>query len=550
MQRFHQLLWRQTASVMVSKAALEAAATHFALGSPGYSQPDFCSKIYRRTQTKDSGLHRHCEGMSKVGDPEAVDQSTSIDASYKVDEASSDGSGKGPALIPGSKIIDRQQPVSVGVNRGNWAQVGFHMCTSVAGPALLGLPYAMSLLGWPAGAVVLLLGFFVTMYTSYIMASLHQWDGTPHIRYRDLAQSIYGTWRGKAIVWPCQWANLIGSNISIFIQAGLSVKGLDMLSSSTGTARLSLTEWIAIMGGIAMLFTQLPTFHSLRYINGFSMLSTYTFAICSMVISLYQGYKYKDLLEGPDFGKTYQVSSPEPTKLFDILTGIVIISFAFGNTIIPECQATAKQPAENTMYKAIGVLYTLLACTYIPISFIGYWAYGSALLNNGSFLPTFQANVPSVQGTDGGPHPRWLIMWVLAQTLLNAFIGITLYNQPVLEIIETSLIYTKSRDVWNFRNWLLRTCLRCFYVFLCAFVAALFPYFGDILGVIGALGVTPIDFILPCCFHLTVRKPKGWLRWVDIAIIFVYGCVGVLGTVSSIRSIVVDASTYSVFANL
>ena len=31
------------------------------------------------------------------------------------------------------------------------------MCTSVAGPALLGLPFAMSLLGWPAGIVALLL---------------------------------------------------------------------------------------------------------------------------------------------------------------------------------------------------------------------------------------------------------------------------------------------------------------------------------------------------------------------------------------------------------
>lgn len=47
----------------------------------------------------------------------------------------------------------------------------------------------------------------------------------------------------------------------------MDVQGLDMLSSSDGNARLTLTEWIAIMGGIAMLFTQLPTFHSLRYVR-------------------------------------------------------------------------------------------------------------------------------------------------------------------------------------------------------------------------------------------------------------------------------------------
>lgn len=59
------------------------------------------------------------------------------------------------------------------------------------------------------------------------------------------------------------------------------------------------------------------------------------------------------------------------------------------------------------------------------------------------------------------------------------------------------------------------------------------------MGLIGALGITPIDFVLPCIFHLTVRKPRGLLRYVDIFIIFVYTCVGILGTVSSIRSIVV-----------
>lgn len=54
-----------------------------------------------------------------------------------------------------------------------------------------------------------------------------------------------------------------------------------------------------------------------------------------MFVCMPAGYKYKHLLESPEFGKNYQVSSPEPTKLFDIFTGIVIMSFAFGNTIIP-----------------------------------------------------------------------------------------------------------------------------------------------------------------------------------------------------------------------
>lgn len=51
------------------------------------------------------------------------------------------------------------------------------MCTAVAGPALLGLPFAMSLLGWPAGILVLVLGYVVTLYNSYLIAKLHETGG-------------------------------------------------------------------------------------------------------------------------------------------------------------------------------------------------------------------------------------------------------------------------------------------------------------------------------------------------------------------------------------
>ena len=105
--------------------------------------------------------------------------------------------------------------------------MGYHMTTAVAGPALMGLPFAMALMGWVPGMIALLLGYVVTLYTSYIVANLHDWDGKRHVRYRDLAESIFGVYWGRGLIWPCQWANLIGGNISIFIQAGLSMQVAD-----------------------------------------------------------------------------------------------------------------------------------------------------------------------------------------------------------------------------------------------------------------------------------------------------------------------------------
>ena len=41
---------------------------------------------------------------------------------------------------------------------------------------------------------------------------------------RDLAAAVLGRRLGKAIVWPCQWLNLFGALVSVFIQGGLSFK--------------------------------------------------------------------------------------------------------------------------------------------------------------------------------------------------------------------------------------------------------------------------------------------------------------------------------------
>ncbi len=54
------------------------------------------------------------------------------------------------------------------------------------------LPYAFAHLGWPAGIIFLGLAGLVTWYTSLLLASLDRHDGHRHVRYCDLAGSIYG----------------------------------------------------------------------------------------------------------------------------------------------------------------------------------------------------------------------------------------------------------------------------------------------------------------------------------------------------------------------
>ena len=76
--------------------------------------------------------------------------------------------------------------------RSACAHAGFHMTAAVASVPTLGLPYAVSLLGWPGGIIALIAGGCVTMFTAFLISGLLEYGGTRHLRYRNLSQAIFG----------------------------------------------------------------------------------------------------------------------------------------------------------------------------------------------------------------------------------------------------------------------------------------------------------------------------------------------------------------------
>lgn len=58
-----------------------------------------------------------------------------------------------------------------------------HTVTAVVGVGILGLPYAFSCLGWIGGLLALSIATVASLYTSYLLASLHEdKDGHRHNR--------------------------------------------------------------------------------------------------------------------------------------------------------------------------------------------------------------------------------------------------------------------------------------------------------------------------------------------------------------------------------
>jgi hypothetical protein len=95
-----------------------------------------------------------------------------------------------------------------------------------------------------------------------------------------------------------------------------------------------------------------------------------------------------------------------------------------------------------------------------------------------------------------------------------------------------------------------RIVVRILYVCTTCFLAALIPFFGDLMGLVGALAVTPTTFVIPCLLWLTLKRPKAWnssawwLCWVTAVVASV---LGVLGAVGAMYSIVQNAKSYELF---
>ncbi len=60
-------------------------------------------------------------------------------------------------------------------------------------------------------------------------------------------------------------------------------------------------------------------------------------------------------------------------------------------------------------------------------------------------------------------------------------------------------------------------------------------------ALVGALGITPIDFVLPLAMYIFLRKPKGWKLWLNWVLMVFYICIMIIGSVAAIRGIVLDA---------
>lgn len=426
------------------------------------------------------------------------------------------------------------------VPKGTWLHAGFHITTAMAGPALLSLPYALGGLGWWIGVTALTTLAAVTFHCYFLVSRVldHcEAAGRRHLRFRELAADVLGS----------KWASYLVVTIQTAINAGVSIGSILLAADCSQIiysrlaphGSLKLYHFIIVVAVVLALLSQMPSMHSLRHINLCSLFVSIGYTVLVSVACICAGLSNNAPV------KDYSLSSSRSERTFNAFLSISILASVFGNSILPEIQATLAPPASGKMAKALVLCYSVLFLNFYFPAITGYWAFGNQVHSNvlKSLMPA-DSSAPSLA-------PKWLLILAVILVLLQLIAIALVFSQVVYELLE-AWSADPARGQFSRRNLLPRLALRTAYMAACAFVAAMLPFFGEIIAVIGAIGYIPLDVVIPIVMYLMVLAPAHMLspgRVVNVAVMAAFVGLGVIGAVAAVRRLTLNAGRFKLFSN-
>ncbi|KAF5479769.1 hypothetical protein F2P56_000561 [Juglans regia] len=425
------------------------------------------------------------------------------------------------------KAIDEWLPITSSRN-AKWWYSAFHNVTAMVGAGVLGLPLAMSELGWGPGVVILVVSWVITLYTLWQMVEMHEMvPGRRFDRYHELGQYAFGEKLGLYIVVPQQLIVEVGVDIVYMVTGGTSLKKFHD-TVCPDCKNIKLTYFIMIFASVHFVLSHLP---NLNAISGVSLAA----AVMSLSYSTIAWGASVDKGVQPNVEYGYKAKSTTGT-VFNFFNALGAVAFAYaGHNVVLEIQATIpstpEKPSKGPMWRGVVVAYIVVALCYFPVALIGYWVFGNEVEDN--ILMSLE-------------KPRWLIAMANMFVVIHVIGSYQIYAMPVFDMIETVLV----KKLHFKPSWILRFISRNVYVALTMFIGITFPFFDGLLGFFGGFAFAPTTYFLPCIMWLVIYKPKKfslswWTNWVCIVLGVILMIVSPIG---GLRTIIIKAKDYEFYS--
>lgn len=393
-----------------------------------------------------------------------------------------------------------------------------HVITGVIGAGVLSLAWSVAQLGWIAGPIVIVIFAAITQVSTILVCDCYMSPDpahgpTRHSSFIDAVKFYLGE-KHKRICGIFLMESFYGCGIAYTIVTASCVKAImrsDCYHTKGHDADCNYGDnmFMLMFGLTQVVVSQIPDFHNMAWLSIIAAIMSFAYASIGFGLGFATVVENMEI-KGSIGGVPAQTSA---TKVWQVFEALGDIAFSYPYTLIVlEIQDTLKSPpSENrTMKKVTSIAILIITFFYLCCGCFGYAAFGNR--TPGNLLTGF-----------GFYEPYWLVDFANACIILHLVGGYQVYSQPVFAFAEKwiSAKFPESRFVNQFYTCriplvppfqlnLLRLCFRTAYVASTTGMAMLFPYFNQVLGLLGALNFWPIAVYYPVEMYFVQSKTVPW----------------------------------------
>ncbi|KAK8545792.1 hypothetical protein V6N12_026612 [Hibiscus sabdariffa] len=430
-----------------------------------------------------------------------------------------------------------------------WTAVA-HIITGVIGAGVLSLAWSMAQLGWIAGPLAMLLFASITLISTYLLCYCYK-TPDPEVgpvrnrSYIDAVNSNLGQTNARVCGLFVQ-IGLYGMGIAYTITSAISLRAIQKSNcyhkeGHDAECYFGDAQYMLAFGVIQLILSQINNFHNIQWLSVVAAIMSFAYSVIGLALGI-----AKVIANGFVMGSIRGITtSTTGEKVWLVSQALGDIAFAYPySLILIEIQDTLSPPSEmDTMKTASIISISATTFFYLCCGALGYAAFGDN--TPGNLLTGF-----------GFYEPYWLIDIANVCIVIHLVGGYQVYSQPLFANVEKWIsqrfpngyihkdFKVKLPLVKAFRLSVLRMCFRTIFVASTTIIAMSFPYFNQVLGVLGGIYFWPLSIYFPVQMYFKQRNVEAWsAKWVTLQT-FSFVCLPItlFALVGSIEGIITARS--------
>uniref|UniRef100_A0A0E0DFK3 Amino acid transporter transmembrane domain-containing protein n=1 Tax=Oryza meridionalis TaxID=40149 RepID=A0A0E0DFK3_9ORYZ len=408
-----------------------------------------------------------------------------------------------------------------------------HIITAVIGSGVLSLAWGVAQLGWVAGPAVMVLFGAVIYCCSVLLVECYRtgdpYTGQRNRTYMDAVRANLGGTKVR-LCGVLQFANFFGVCVGITIASSISmlaikragcfhVRGHDQREACGGSSR----PYMVVYGALQVVFSQIPNLHKMWWLSTLASAMSLSYSAIGIALGVAQ-----IVANGGVRGT---------------ITGVFVGAGAGVTSMQKDTVKPVAPPSTETkvMRKAVAVSVATTTAVYLMCGCVGYAAFGNDSPDN--LLTGF-----------GFFEPFWLLDLANAGVVVHLVGTYQVVAQPVFAFLDGraaagawpgSAALGKRRvlrvgSLAEIEVSPFRLAWRTAFVCVTTVASTLLPFFGSMVGLIGAASFWPLTVYFPVEMYIAQRRvPRGSAQWLSLQALSA-GClvVSVAASAGSIAGVV------------